>query len=181
MNRKRRSHDLCALMAHLVAPAARQQILPFVTSSVPYSPAGDIFILVSEIGNFRVLSGEIKITHEDSASPVSAVPCSLDYPSVNASFCLYAGVGFSGWVANEGQSWKVLLSILGKLHMAEKRRGVRQLWRCLVTLLPLPKPVVHLRPHTSKSFARMALPTRVPLPFQRFLSDMKIAHSWLQV
>src|SRR5438270_10746135 len=79
-----RSHALCALMAHLVATAAGNRSFPFVTYSVPYSPAGDIFILVSEIGNFRVLSGEIKITHEDSASPVSAVPCSLDYPSVNA-------------------------------------------------------------------------------------------------
>ena len=82
-------------MAHLVAAATGNRSSPFVTSA-PYSPARDIFILVSEIGNFRVLSGEIKITHEDSASPVSAVPCSLGYPSVNASFLFVRGGGFSG-------------------------------------------------------------------------------------
>lgn len=89
-----RSRALCALMAHLVATAAGNRSSICYPILYPIPRAGDIFILVSEIGNFRVLSGEIKITHEDSASPVSAVPCSLGYPSVNASFCLYAGAGF---------------------------------------------------------------------------------------
>jgi hypothetical protein len=91
-----RSRALCALMAHLVATAAGNRSSICYPILYPIPRAGDIFILVSEIGNFHVLSGEIKITHEDSASPVSAVPCSLGYPSVNASFLFVRGGGFSG-------------------------------------------------------------------------------------
>jgi hypothetical protein len=91
-----RSHALCALMVHLVATAAGNRSFSICYPILyPISPAGDIFVLVSEIGNFRVLSGEIKITHEDSASPVSAVPCFIRVtPLSMQSFCLYAGVGF---------------------------------------------------------------------------------------
>ena len=114
-------------------------------------------------------------------SPVSPVPCSFRFPLVNAVLLVRGGWVFLGWTSlRKAQSQRVLLSILGKLHMAEKRRGVRQLLALTWVTSCLSKPVVHLVPPCVKKLrpakqegaqdlsGNKVLSTRAPLRFQRF-------------